>query len=113
MKFKQKTKNLKEREKQLRLALEDGGDELTKKLKTVGKIALISGLVALVGFWIYKAFFSEQKEAEEPKKGRSNFANRISVLATPYIVKFFKDMFETEGDTEDDEKTKENTKGAD
>lgn len=98
--LKRRTRELDEREKKLKIQLETSGDKVKEKAKSVGKIALISGIVALIGFWGYNTFFSEDEDEQKPKKKKkkrkhsNDMWNRISVYATPYIVSFLDELLE-------------------
>ncbi|MEM7297246.1 MAG: hypothetical protein AAF391_03155 [Bacteroidota bacterium] len=100
--LKRRTKELDEREKKLKIQLETSGDEMKEKAKTVGKVALISGLVALIGYWGYNAFFSDDEDEEyvkpKKKKKKSKRSNdmwtRLSGYVTPYIVNFLDELLE-------------------
>lgn len=94
------TKTLKERKRELAMReealkeeLDLNSDGLKEKAKHVGKIALVSGGVALLGFWIYKAFFEEEsdekpsKKSKKRKKATKDLTSKLSAMAMPYLGK--------------------------
>ena len=80
---------LAEREKKILLELESSEANIKAKAKTVGKIALVSGIVALVAYWGYNAFWADSDE-EQPKKKKKKkkSGNQLSQIVTPYIATF-------------------------
>lgn len=101
------TKSLKERKEELALReqalkekLDLNSDGLKEKAKHVGKIALISGGVALLGFWVYKAFFEEEdlekpsKKQRKRKKAVKGISSRIAEMALPYMGKILASIFQ-------------------
>ena len=106
----QRVKELKSKEERLKLALSDNGDDLKEKAKRVGKIALVSGLVALAGYLIYKAFFEEEEEDKPSGKKKKRhkpshqssygLTQRLSAYAMPYITKFLVDYFSPDSEKE-------------
>ncbi|GAB4232042.1 MAG: hypothetical protein Tsb0034_04680 [Ekhidna sp.] len=98
--IKDRAKDLEERELLLKHKLEESEDELKRKAKSVGKIALISGAAALLGYWVYQTFFTDDEETQEeaekkrPIKTNQGLFGRLSVLATPYITNFLNEILE-------------------
>lgn len=100
--IKERNKELQLKEDALKLQLEMSGDDLKSKAKSVGKIALVSGIVAFVGYWVYQSFFADEEEEDIPKKKRkskrnkesNSLTNRLSAFATPYIVSFLDELLE-------------------
>lgn len=97
--IKQRTQGLKDREAKLKLQLEGSEDQLKSKAKTVGKIVLVSGLVALAGYFLFQVFFAEDEDEEKPKKKKKNhksdgITRRISAFAMPYVIEFLDNLLE-------------------
>lgn len=98
--IKQRTQELKDREAKLKLQLEGNEDELKSKAKTVGKIALVSGLVALAGYLLFQVFFADDEDEEKPKKKKNKkhksdgITGRISAFAMPYVIEFLDNLLE-------------------
>lgn len=103
------TKTLKERkgelairEQALREELDLNSDGLKEKAKHVGKIALISGGVALLGFWVYKAFFEEEasekssKKSKKRKKAIKGVSSKLMGMTLPYLGKMLNSVFEAD-----------------
>ena len=88
-------KALSEREEKLKLQLSNDSEDIKEKAKHVGKIALVAGLVAIVGYWLFTIFSDEEDEEDEKpkkrkkkKKSSSNgISSRLTALAVPYIEK--------------------------
>lgn len=106
-------KALSQREEKLKLQLDNDSDEMKDKAMRVGKIALIAGGVALLGYFIFNTFFGEDEEEEEeekPKKKRRSSSNgitsRITALALPYLEKVVSGIME-EVDAEEPGQKKE------
>jgi hypothetical protein len=103
-------KALSQREEKLKLQLDNDSDEMKDKAMRVGKIALIAGGVALLGYFIFNTFFGEEEEEEKPKKKRRSSSNgitsRITALALPYLEKVVSGIME-EADTEEPDQKKE------
>lgn len=80
---------LKVREEKIKLQLDSDSTEMKEKASRIGKIALVSGIVAILGYWIFNIIF--QEENEEPKKKKKKrkeskgFTERIVTLAMPYV----------------------------
>lgn len=108
-KIKQQQKELREKEKKILLELESGEANLRAKAKTAGKVALVSGLIALVVFWGFKAFSGEPKKKNKKKKksNKNNSSGRLVQLITPYIVKFLGEVLELDKDSKDHSKSSE------
>ena len=112
-KIEEYVKELEEREEKLKLELSSSTDEARDKLKRVGKIAFISGIVAIAGYWIYRAFFAEEKvelDEEKPKKianrtKGNSISSRLTTLAMPYIQNIINDLINN--DMEEETKTAE------
>ena len=98
---------LEEKEKRILLELETNEQQLRKKAKTIGKIALISGIVALLAYWGFKLFSGEEEQEpkRKKKKKRSKSTNAFSQLVTPYVVKFLGDLLEINETPKEDEET--------
>lgn len=97
--IKDQIKELKEQEEQIRTQLDESEDKLREQTNTIGKIALISGLVALLGYLGYKTFFAEKKKSKKKKKGGKNpIRGRIGQLITPFIINFLTEKLELNKD---------------
>jgi precorrin-3B methylase len=98
--LKERRQELNRRESALRRELDFSSDSFKEKAKQVGKIALVSGGVALVGYWIYKAFFQEEddekpsKKTKKRKKAVKGVSSRLAEIALPYIGKMLSSVFE-------------------
>ena len=105
--IKEREKKLQNREAELKVRLEQSKDGLRRRMRSAGQIALVSGLVALIGYWIFRSLFSEQEPETETKtekaKTSQSFFDRMLSLATPYIVNLFKEMLQVDGDPETSE----------
>ena len=88
---------LKRKEEKILLELESTEKNLKARARTVGKIALISGLVALLAYFGFKAFSDDSPK--KSKKKRKKESGGLGQIVTPLIVKFLKDIFDL-----DDEK---------
>ncbi|MFK7951937.1 MAG: hypothetical protein AB8B73_03755 [Ekhidna sp.] len=103
--IKEKREQLAAREQELKKELDLNSEGLREKAKQVGKIALVSGGVALLGFWIYKAFFEDEdtenvsKKSIKRKKAMKGVSTKLTDLAMPYIGKVLESVF-----SNDDEK---------
>lgn len=103
--IKEKREQLAAREQELKKELDLNSEGLREKAKQVGKIALVSGGVALLGFWIYKAFFEDEdtenvsKKSKKRKKAMKGVSTKLTDLAMPYIGKVLESVF-----SNDDEK---------
>lgn len=103
-KIKQREEELKNREEQIKKALNQEGNLLKRKANKVGKIALAAGMVSLILYWIYNAFFvsEEEQTIKRPKKTQtSTFSQRILKLLTPYATKLLSDLIAQEGPKEE------------
>lgn len=101
--IKERSRDLKERETRLKLQLEDSEGELKNTAKSVGKIALVSGLVALLGYVVYSIFFAEEEDEEEEKpkkkkkkKRNSSLSGTLLAYGMPYITKMVDELLEIE-----------------
>lgn len=105
----QQKEALEEKEKKILLELAQNEQELRSKAKSIGKIALISGLVALIAYWGYKLFVDEPEEPKKSKKNKKKArkSNVLGQLATPYIVKFFSELLELESKEDPTEKSED------
>ncbi len=107
--LKERKEELARREQEIRERLDLNSDGLKEKAKYVGKIALISGGVALIGFWIYKAFFESEDEEISKKKSKKrskaikSASVRIAEAALPYVGKVLDSVFK-EGSANKDKK---------
>lgn len=105
--IKEKRKELAAREQQLKEELDLNSEGLKEKAKQVGKIALVSGGVALLGFWIYKAFFEDEeseipsKKSKKRRKAMKGVSTKLTDIAMPYLGKVLDSVF-----SEDDVKEK-------
>lgn len=107
--IKQQEKELQMREEKIKQQLDDDSDELKERLIRVGKIAAISGIVALIGYGVYRAFFAEEEEEEiekpEPQTVRKRSSpNRLSAMFTTFALPYLERI--VEGVFDDEEKKK-------
>ena len=106
-----RVKALTEREQKIKKQLDNDSDEMKDKAMRVGKIALVAGGVALLGYWLFNIFSDDDEEVEKPKKKKKhkrsspNTTARITALLMPYLNKFLDGVL----DDEDNDK-KENIK---
>ena len=109
-----RVKSLEEREKKVKLQLESNSEEVKRRFARVGKIALISGLLAILGYWIFNIIFQDDEEYEKPKKKKKvkskGFTERIAALAMPYINNALDDLL---SDVNKDEKEQESNEEKD
>lgn len=109
-------KALTRREEKLKLQLSSDSDELKEKAKHVGKIALIAGLVAIVGYWIFTIFADDDEEEDRPKKKKkksksasNGISSRLTALAIPYLEKFLSGVMDDSDDPKTPSKDKKKT----
>ena len=109
-------KALSKREEKLKLQLSNDSDELKEKARHVGKIALIAGLVAIVGYWIFTIFSDDDEEEERPKKKKkksksasNGISSRLTALAIPYLEKFISGVMDDSDEQETSKKEKKKT----
>lgn len=103
-----RVKSLEEREEKIKLQLDSDSDEIKEKVMRVGKIALITGIVSILGYWIFTVIFGgDDEEEEKPKKKKKKrqdsggFTARITALAMPYVNRVIEGILEDEGETVD------------
>lgn len=106
-------KALSRREEKLKLQLSNDSDDIKEKAKHVGKIALVAGLVAIIGYWIF-TIFSDDDEEEKPKKKKKKrkaasggISSRLTALAIPYLEKMISGVMEDSEEPEKSVKKKE------
>ena len=102
-----KIKSLEAKEQKIKVQLDSNSDELKEKAMRVGKIALITGVVAILGYWIFNVIFQDDEEEKPKKRKKRNreskgFSERIVALAMPYLNKALDGILE--GDNEDGKK---------
>lgn len=107
-----RVKSLQEREQKIKLELDNDSDEMKSKVMRVGKIALITGVVAILGYWIFNTIFQDEDEEKPKKKKKRNkeskgFTQRVTALAMPYLNRVLDGILNEE---EDEEKTKTDSK---
>ncbi|WP_462247579.1 hypothetical protein [Ekhidna sp.] len=110
-----RVRSLEARERKIKLQLDSDSDELKEKAMRVGKIALIAGVVSILGYWIFNIIFNDDEEVEEkPKKKKkrakdeSGFGSRIATLAMPYLNKFLDGILEDQlADNKEQEERKD------
>ena len=79
----------------------------------VGKIALITGIVTILGYWIFNTIFQDEEDEDKPKKKKKKsveskgFSERIVALAMPFVNKML------DGILSDEEETVKETKKED
>ncbi len=98
-KIEKKAEQLKAREKEVRLQLDKSEEKLKKSTKRVGLIALVSGLVALLIYWIYKSIFmspssKEIKATEKKVVAKGSILKNLMKLITPYLIEFLTNLLE-------------------
>lgn len=95
-----KVKSLKEREEKIKLQIDADSDEMKEKVIRVGKIALITGVVTILGYWIFNVIFDDEDEEEKPKKKKKRkqsgqgITSRITALAIPYIERIIEGVID-------------------
>ncbi len=108
-----RVKSLEEREQKIKLQLDSDSDEIKEKVMRVGKIALITGIVSILAYWIFNVFFGDDDEDEKPKKKSKRkkdgggFSARITALAMPYVNKIIEGILEDEEESESKKESKE------
>lgn len=98
-KLAKKVKSLSEKEVELKKKLETSGDELSVKFRSIGKIALVSGLASLLVYWVYKAFFQTSTPSTVQSKSSkmpSRLLASLSAYALPQMITFFRGLFDTD-----------------
>ena len=97
--LKERNEKLAEREATLKEELDLNSEEMMDKAKQVGKVALISGGIALLTFWIYKAFFENEDKSAPKKKSKKRkrvmktTSNKLAEMALPYVGKALNSIF--------------------
>ena len=95
--IKAQAEKLQAREQVARLRLDESEEQLRKKAKSVGIIALVTGVVALMAYWGYQALSAQPDQSEKKVKApmkQANSSSRLSKLVTPFLVRFFKELLE-------------------
>lgn len=108
----QRVKSLTDREQKLKLQLDSDSDEMKDKAKRVGKVALIAGIVALLGYWIFNVIFhdDEVEEEERPKKKKKKkrdsdgISSKVTAFILPYIGKMLDGLLDEEAEESKKEK---------
>ncbi|WP_424962163.1 hypothetical protein [Ekhidna sp.] len=102
---------LSEREEKIKRQLDSDSDEMKDKAIRVGKIALVIGLVTLVGYWLFNVFADEDEEVEEkPKKKKKkrkssdSTTSRITALLLPYLNRFLDGVLDDEEENKKEKK---------
>ena len=105
----QQKETLEEKEKKILLELEHNEKQLRSKAKSIGKIALVTGFVALIAYWGFKLFVNEPEEPKKSKKKKkTKNSSMLSQIATPFLVKFFSELLDFESkDSSVSESTKD------
>lgn len=107
-----RVKALNEREEQIKRQLDSDSDEMKERVTRIGKIALVVGLVSLIGYWVFGGLFGDDDEEEEVekrprKRSKSTRENEgvgsmITAFILPYVQKIIDGAFD-----EDEEESKE------
>ncbi|WP_421763304.1 hypothetical protein [Ekhidna sp.] len=110
--IKDKVKSLEEREKKIKLQLDADSDEMKEKAMRIGKIALITGVVTILGYWIFNVIFNDDdEENEKPKKKRKTqgqgITSRLTALAIPYIERIIEGVIDEKEDEDENVVAKE------
>ncbi|WP_420317774.1 hypothetical protein [Ekhidna sp.] len=108
-----RVKALTEREQKIKKQLDNDSDEMKDKAMRVGKIALVAGGVALLGYWLFNIFSDDDEEVEKPKKKKKhkrsspNTTARITALLMPYLNKFLDGVLDDEDNDKKEDIKKE------
>ncbi|WP_436517718.1 hypothetical protein [Ekhidna sp. To15] len=109
-----RVKSLEAREKKIKLQIDSDSDEMKDRAKRIGKIALVTGVVTILGYWIFNIIFQDDDE-EKPKKKKKKrnseskgFGQRIGALAMPYLNSILDGILNEDENTE--VKTKKESK---
>lgn len=107
-----RVKSLEARERKIKLQIDSDSDEIKDRVMRIGKIALITGVVTILGYWIFNIIFQDDDE-EKPKKKKKKrnseskgFGERMTALAMPYLNKMLDSLL----NEDDDEETKREIK---
>lgn len=107
-----RVKSLEARERKIKLQIDSDSDEIKDRVMRIGKIALITGVVTILGYWIFNIIFQDDDE-EKPKKKKKKrnseskgFGERMTALAMPYLNKMLDGLL----NEDDDEETKREIK---
>ncbi len=93
----ERIESLKLKEERIKLQLSKETDEIRGRAKRIGKIALVAGVVAILGYWIFNSFLSEDgKEKKKKKKQSKSSWERLATIATPYLNKFLDGVMKLE-----------------
>jgi len=100
-KIKEQDEKLKAKEEELKRSLHQDSNRLKNKASRVGKVALAAGIVSLLLYWIYKAFFyeepTEQEHTKKVVKAQSpSFLQRLWTVLSPYATKMLTEYFQLE-----------------
>lgn len=96
-----RVKLLNEKEEQIKIRLTQEADQAkSSRAFRIGKIALITGGVALVGYWIFNVIFQHEDEEQPKKKSKrkksSNSTGLLTALLLPYLQKILEGYFDKE-----------------
>ncbi|WP_425392804.1 hypothetical protein [Ekhidna sp.] len=112
-----RVKALTEKEQKIKMQLDNDSDEMKEKVMRVGKIALVAGGVALIGYWLFNAFSHDEDEEEEKpkKKQRSspNTTSRITALLMPFLNRVLDGVLDDTDEEDVKSKKKEERKDTD
>ncbi len=112
-KIKERTKELADKEATIKKKLLGKTGVLQSKASKIGKTALIGGLVTLVIYALYKAFFQGETKSKKTKTYGTSpsgiVAEKVTTFLLPYLGKVLDNFFdrrskakEAEGDQEDE-----------
>ncbi len=101
-----RVRSLEAKEQKIKLQLDSSSGEMKDKAKQVGKVALIAGVVAILGYWVYNIIFQDDDVEDQPKKKKkksrqsSGFTERLTALAMPYLNKALDGILDDENENE-------------
>ncbi len=109
-KIKERTKELATKEVAIKKKLLGKTDGLQSKASKIGKTALIGGLVALLIYGLYKAFFQGETKSKKTKlygKSASGIvAEKVTTFLLPYLGKVLDNFLDKRSQAK--EQTEEN-----
>lgn len=110
-KIKERTKQLASKEVAIKKKLLGKSGGIKSKANQIGKTALIGGLIALLIYGLYKAFFQGDSKSKKTKTyGKSTsgiIAEKVTAYLLPYLGKVLDNYFEKKSEVKSEEQEEE------